>query len=53
MAKRGRKEIKKPKFVVEFDNEKTSQEEQSFLISRFIQVLTRLDNKRKGANIIC
>ena len=50
---RSRKETPKPNFIVKFDGKEYTQEEQSFLIGRFIQVLARLDNKRKGEKSLC
>lgn len=46
--KKTRRDEKKPNFIYKFDNKKYSKEEQSLLISQFIQTLSRLESNNKG-----
>ena len=46
--KQKRQDERKPNFIYEFDKKTYSPEEQKLLISRFIQVLSRIESRKKG-----
>lgn len=50
--KTGRKE-QKPNFIIKFDGKKYSENERDYLISRFIQVLSRIESRTKGEKQPC
>ncbi|MCM1296126.1 MAG: hypothetical protein NC311_11345 [Muribaculaceae bacterium] len=53
MAKRHKREEKKPNFIYKFDGKEYSKEEQEFLFFRLVQLLQRLDKQRKGDELLC
>lgn len=51
MAERKRKQEKKPRFEIKFDDVDYTEEERVYLWTRFIQVLTKLEGESLQAAI--
>lgn len=49
----GQKRNKEPNLIIKFDGEKYSDEEQSLLIWKFIQVLSGIDKRIKEEKKLC